>query len=213
MKSVPWGEVHECAVLSKLAYMCPSELTIPEGMVAQRFFDGREAGEDAQAYLWERADGGLYLCFRGTESRSDVRADLDVRRTRIAPGVRVHSGFHRQFASLIGLIEAELAARTQPPERLVVCGHSLGGAVATIAAAHLAASLFGSPRVGNRRFTKLVPQHLRVNNDEDPVPMLPMSLRFVHTPWHVDFNDAGEHRIPHACPQLFPQDRLLRHRA
>lgn len=211
---VPWRELHDCAVMSKLAYKEPGELdacteVIELGLVSHRFFDGREAGEDAQAYMWERADGRLYLCFRGTESRSDVLADIDVRRTRITCGVRVHTGFHRQFASLIGQIEAELAARPTPPHAVVCCGHSLGGALATIAAAHLAASLpegvrcytFGCPRVGNRRFARLfgrlVPDHWRVNNDEDPVPMIPMSLRFVHTPRHVDFNDAGEHRTRH----------------
>ena len=206
---VPWQELRDCAVMSKLAYMNPEELeACPEvidlGIVSHTFYDSREGDEDAQAYLWERQGGRLYLCFRGTESRSDVLADLDVRRVHLPRGVRVHSGFYGQFESLIGRIEADLTARAAG--RIVVCGHSLGGAVATIAAAHLAAALmdvrcytFGCPRVGNRRFARwfesLVPDHWRVNNDEDPVPMIPMSLRFVHTPRHVDFNDAGEYRV------------------
>jgi len=226
---VPWQALHDCAVMSKLVYRGPGELeACPEvaelGLKSQKFFDGNEAGEDAQAYVWERANGDLYICFRGTESRSDVFADLDVRHTRMIPGARVHNGFFRQFNSIIERIEVDIAARAKsvPMRTVTCCGHSLGGAIATIAAAHLAAAshdvrcyTFGCPRVGNRKFARwfarIVPDHWRVNNEQDPVPMIPLSFRFVHTPRHVDFNNAGEfqthsgdrwvfHRVVHlAC--------------
>jgi hypothetical protein len=69
----------------------------------------------------------------------------------------------------------------------VVTGHSLGGAVATLAAAYLRASgtavslyTYGSPRVGNAAFADFVSAQpggeIRVTHLDDPVPKLPPLL-------------------------------------
>lgn len=202
----PWDMLCKCCELSMLAYKEPDEV----GVEYDAFYDGRpNGGEDAEAYMWwEQGNSTVFIAFRGTESRSDVLADLDVRRARIRGRVRVHNGFHRQLHSVIGGIESDIRARL--PERVVVCGHSLGGALATLAAAHLAdlrvapdvrCYVFGCPRVGNRAFvrwfTGVVTEHWRVNNTDDPVPKIPISLRFKHVPCHVDFSDCGKHAVKH----------------
>ena len=72
------------------------------------------------------------------------------------------------------------------PLRVVCCGHSLGGALATIAAfwagltypsADIRCITFGSPLVGNEDFVldwrQVVGTRIRAVNGEDPVPSLP----------------------------------------
>lgn len=81
-----------------------------------------------------------------------------------------------------------------PGYRLTLLGHSLGGAVALLAALELDArglrprvTTFGEPRVGNAAFVKHVDDHLlshehengidyrRVTHVDDPVPLLPLT--------------------------------------
>jgi hypothetical protein len=77
--------------------------------------------------------------------------------------------------------------------KVVVTGHSLGGAMATIAAAYLRAAgltcdlwTFGAPRVGNGAFADFVTAQPglenRATDQDDPVPRLPpLFAGFRHT--------------------------------
>jgi hypothetical protein len=77
-------------------------------------------------------------------------------------------------------------------EEVYICGHSLGGAMATIAAVQIRNILekyehrikpivytYASPRVGNKQFAEIVQQSTkfcyRIYNTEDLVPCLPLS--------------------------------------
>ena len=87
-------------------------------------------------------------------------------------------------------------------------GHSLGGALCTLLAADLGASVksgsrnftvtainFGSPRVGNRAFVAmyndLVPDSVRVVNGDDLVPTLPALLGYRHVDHGVRIDTDG----------------------
>ena len=89
-----------------------------------------------------------------------------------------------------------------------VTGHSLGGALCTLLAADLGASVgsgsrnftvtainFGSPRVGNRAFVAmyndLVPDSVRVVNGDDLVPTLPALLGYRHVDHGVRIDANG----------------------
>lgn len=76
------------------------------------------------------------------------------------------------------------AVAAHPAYTIVATGHSLGGAVATLAAAYLRAAgysvdlyTYGSPRVGNDYFANFVTAQTgaeyRVTHLDDPVPRLP----------------------------------------
>lgn len=181
--------VYDSAIRSKLAYLEPEELkkSIPEAE-----FITSSGDEDAQAYFWRVGDT-VYVTFRGTSSIKDASIDLTLSRYRIKNKVRVHEGFYTQFKS----IEIEITKRLvhhSDASKIIFAGHSLGGALAQIAAAYygeifdysfVACHTFGSPRVGNTHFvewfSKHVDENVRVSNRFDPVPMVPTMHYWTHT--------------------------------
>ena len=96
----------------------------------------------------------------------------------------VHSGFNRAFLSVENQVLQYLKGSEDLP--LYVTGHSLGGALATLATWYLsgdqlaACYTFGAPRVGddglmNRYRTPIY----RIVNGADPVPCVPPSGRAI----------------------------------
>lgn len=147
--------------------------------VAPRFY----SSNGSQAHSWIQG-GVFHLAFRGTEELNDVFADLNLQRTRLFendPSILVHAGFLDYFNELKTDIQAELKASVNQFHTIQVTGHSLGGAVATIASAYfgnmintpaqasqevsltnfkpidktkkrIVCHTIGSPRVGNTNF-------------------------------------------------------------
>lgn len=111
---------------------------------------------DAQGFGATSSDGALtILAFRGTQADQprDLITDLSAWRSPFPGRGRVHTGFWTAYKELAGPIDAWL--KQVRPRRLLVTGHSLGAAMATLMAAlHEEAELvtFGCPLVGNREF-------------------------------------------------------------
>lgn len=141
-----------------------------------------------------------FIAFAGTNSLKDVRTDLTVADAPLPAGFfrdpprhapRVHAGFLRAYLSVRERVQAVAAERAAAGQRVVFCGHSLGGALATLAAldfaggrAHEAACVtFGSPQVGDAllaaAFDAAVPDSTRVVNPYDWVPRA-LSTQFEH---------------------------------
>jgi triacylglycerol lipase len=120
------------------------------------------------------------LVFRGTQrSYRDARTDLDCRILRSGGGeTGVHKGFGNAVDSLWDDIEPHLSGLACP---LFYTGHSLGAALAVVAASRRAPQAvytFASPRIGNEAFAASlanVPIH-RVVDDQDTVTSLPPKL-------------------------------------
>jgi triacylglycerol lipase len=162
------------------------------GLRQVAFFDDPATG--TQAFL-VKSDGAApftALVFRGTEQDlRDVLRDLETLQTPIGDaGIRVHDGFLRALDGVWGGI---LPALESLPGPVFYAGHSLGAALATLAASRRvpdAVYAFGSPRVGNRPFAdSLAAVRLyRVVDDADLVTTLP--------PEQLGFRHAGElHRL------------------
>ncbi len=138
-----------------------------------------------------RAPGLAVLAFRGSASFEAWESNLDARLVPLhggPPGLLVHEGFQADFEGVRAAAEAAVAGLPDDLP-LYVTGHSMGGAVAQLAAAALegrrvaAAYTFGSPRVATRAFDALVRvPHYRVVHDRDLVPGVPPAAAgFRHT--------------------------------
>lgn len=157
-----------CAELCRLVYGRPEFV---KGVLAAKKelgFDNVEwiGGESvkkrarsfgADGFVAER-DGTLYVVFRGTQLNrfEDLVTDLMAISEKDHDAGRVHAGFAETFerSEVEGRLEKLLANRSG---KVVFAGHSLGGAMATLAAASFGETgdqliTFGSPRVGDPVF-------------------------------------------------------------
>ena len=161
--------------------------------------------KDTQAYIIGN-DDALILAFRGTEITKvkDITMDLDAKLIR-GLGGKVHEGFSHAlnyvWDDIWNTLKAERKSRV-----LWVTGHSLGGALATLAVARLRQQkrqsvnglyTFGSPRVGNKSFADKFDQDFkrytfRFVNDNDAVPHVPPEdMNFSHIGTREKFNKKG----------------------
>jgi hypothetical protein len=146
------------------------------------------------AYLWPLLGGSLVLAFKGTDTFEDVKYDMNAGFIETDKGA-VHSGFYRKFKrvekSMLMALELVSASRMN---RVILTGHSLGGALVTIAACFIRQHFpsigridiitFASPKVGDLRYAEsvgnCVDSHVRLINQRDPVPKLPPDERYRH---------------------------------
>ncbi len=133
--------------------------------------------------------GEIVIAIRGTAGLADALTDLHCGVTVGPNWTPVHSGFNRTFETIKPQLAAILSKAGGRPVHCV--GHSLGGALATLAANWIKAQYkvpvklytFGSPRVGLNPFAIKTETRLdgiyRAVHRSDPVPMVPV-WPFVH---------------------------------
>lgn len=108
------------------------------------------------------------VAFRGTESRrleghndftgiiADVKADLNAKLVDSGRKGQVHKGFNSALDEVWGEIKPHLEDLAQAKRKIWITGHSLGAALATLAAYRYGQAqglyVFGSPRVGDQVF-------------------------------------------------------------
>lgn len=137
--------------------------------------------DGAQCHIvWN--DEEITICFRGTEpdELSDVLADLNAIPRKSMTDGWVHSGFRGELDKLWNLVTNIIDQHTEL--KLYICGHSLGAAMATLAASRVEDRVvelytYGSPRVGTRGFVKNAHvTHWRFVNNNDIVTRVPLAL-------------------------------------
>ncbi|MBY6211729.1 lipase family protein [Microbulbifer agarilyticus] len=139
--------------------------------------------------------GEALIALKGTSNGYDGLTDLNAGLKQFNTGGFVHQGFYYAFQSFLPELD-QFLANLPPDIHTVHCvGHSLGGALATLAADYLKAKsgcavnlyTFGSPRVGLSLFSDGALRRLgeknifRVYHRTDPVPMVP-TWPFIHVP-------------------------------
>ena len=176
----------ECAALVYLPLDQVQKQFKTWGLELCEFFDTY----DTQAFLARtpQEDGTMILAFRGTSSLKDWMTDVDINLVN-GPGGKVHDGFLCALNSIWRRLAKTLDA-ARGHRKLWITGHSLGGALATLATAKLRLELaqpvnglytYGSPRVGNEEFARnfdadFYYQYYRMVNNNDVVPRIPFRL-------------------------------------
>lgn len=135
-----------------------------------------------QAIILEN-DEYIFLGFRGTEPTSmrDIKSDAKATVKECEYGGKIHTGFDEAYNQTAVEIQQFLDQHAYKDKPLFITGHSLGGALATVAAKKLsheggiaACYTFGSPRVGDIEWTTGIKTPIyRLVNAADPVTMLP----------------------------------------
>lgn len=171
--------------------------------------------DGAQAYRF-RNDHDCVIACRGTEPNewNDIHADANAAAVLAETAGKVHRGFKREVDDLWPMLETALIDNDQP---LWFCGHSLGGAMATIAAGRCFLShinsvpeqlyTYGSPRVGDKRYINFVTlDHYRfVNNNDIVTRVPPVLLGYRHAGREVYINRNG--RLGRLCHIQRRRDR------
>jgi hypothetical protein len=175
------------------------------GLDEVRFFDQRST----QCFVASNRDVAV-VAFRGSEvwkrrdqqgepvAIADFMTNVDFWLTDWTGGARVHRGFKNALEEVWGELFPYLRALQGRGCRIWMTGHSLGAALATLAADRYGevqgVYTFGSPRVGNSRFKdRYAIRTYRFVNGSDMVTGLPPAGFYVHVgePKFID----GEGRI------------------
>lgn len=158
-----------------------------------------------------QASRTAFLSFRGSSDLADWLADFDVIPANYLPIAKfgqVHAGFQDVYECVRASIAANLAAATTGCDQLLVAGHSLGAALAVLAAPDIAEAMpvkasgtiepklvtFGGPRVGLPDFTSAFNAAIeccfRVVNFLDIVPLVPPAP-YVHVGAEIAIDGGG----------------------
>lgn len=205
-----------------LAYADPSfveEKLLEAGLSEFRNFDGKST----QCYVAHGDPEFAIVSFSGSDMRQregsgafDVLADwlvnLNFDRASSVQGGQVHGGFKKALDEIWDPPDCEgndslkkylENIRENGREKVWFTGHSLGGALAVIAAARYeeAAGVytFGAPRVGDREFVKRfdAPAY-RFVNGEDVVTGFPLRGRYRHVGENRIIGSDGQIRVARA---------------
>ncbi|OAA45501.1 triacylglycerol lipase FGL2 [Metarhizium rileyi] len=188
------------------------------GYIAVDHGNSRERNDQKDEFFGDK-NGTIIVAFRGTYSITNTVVDLGTMPQEYVPypapedgdngsledhgrrcnNCTVHMGFLHSWRMARGTVVPHLKTlkRRYPTYQIQLVGHSLGGAVACLAALELKLSLawddlvvttFGEPRVGNYQLARYIDRafqldgttdlehrsYRRVTHINDPVPLLPL---------------------------------------
>lgn len=193
------------------------------------FFDVSETGGQCMVCLYEKKT--IVICIRGSSEIIDWYKNFKATRTELKKtddsDMLVHSGFYNTFKSLQPLIfnHVQEIMKKEEIENIIYTGHSAGGSEAQICLTQLATMYpkskhtcltFGSPRVGNKSFVEtfhsLCSESLQFVNLYDPVPHLPLKLRFKNTDtwYHMKHKNLIRTKKINMCCRI-NKDAILQH--
>lgn len=203
------------ARLSNAVYTSdPKDANMPDGSAILSELQNRdEKFKEVFGFCEGRASAALiahddYLCiaFRGTDEKWDWRDNIDFFDKVGKYGCEFHEGFYRQYSQVWkDLEEAYKGEKSKKSRPLFFTGHSLGGAMATVATAiwvlngdrqFISTYTFGQPRaVTTETARTLAPmcgsRFFRFHNNNDMVPRFPtrsMGYSHVGQIYYIDKN-------------------------
>ena len=199
-------EVVYNASLAVLAYSKQEQIKWNEyGLELVSWIENKKS--DTQGFVATR-DKAIYVVWRGSESKKDFQNDASIDKVPfLNDGEKVHIGFKYCWESVVGdtydAIDTALENLQGETTDIVVCGHSLGGAVATLYAHsikkhyphyNVKCVTIGSPRVGNKTFKENYDSYeidtLRIVHNNDLVTHTPY-IRFYHVNYQLRLDNNG----------------------
>jgi hypothetical protein len=176
------------------------------GFVPTYVLDDKDT--NTQGYVGYRSsDSSIFVVYRGSTAIGDWINNLDAILTDYpkCSGCSVHKGFYKAEQGIIDKMITEVKSLKAkfPSYTVVVTGHSLGAAVATLTTLDfLDAGIspvrmfhYGSPRVGNTAFANYASAKIgdrnRNTHHKDMVPHCPMHERFTHHSGEWYETDSG----------------------
>ncbi|KAF7158169.1 hypothetical protein CNMCM5623_002835 [Aspergillus felis] len=185
------GVEEELPIYCDVGY-CP-DLERADTVILSRF----EHPGDTHGYVAvDHTHKTIALSFRGSVSIENWLTDFhtfhkDVTGINGCVGCKAHAGFWDATQAVSGCVfpRVRVAAQQYPWNRIVFTGHSLGGALATVAAAlfrqeaEVDLYTFGAPSVGNYEFAKFVSEqtagdNYRITHRSDIVSSGPTRLKW-----------------------------------
>jgi len=177
-----------------------------------------DAGTDTRV-MAASGEGFVIVCFQGTADLRNWITDLDCelvneRISESVSGAKIHAGFQQALKSVIPELRETLTRLALERRDVYFTGHSLGGALAMLAAARMQNEewrmqnenssrpipnspgiwlyTFGQPRVGNGAWARwydgrLKERSWRIVHAEDIVPRVPWLLRMFRHAGHEVF--------------------------
>jgi len=192
--------------LAVLAYSNKDQINWDElGLSLVKWIENKKS--DTQGFVATK-DKTIYVVWRGSESKKDFQNDASIDKVPfIEENEKVHIGFKYCWESVVGdtydAIDTALENLQGETTDIVVSGHSLGGAVATLYAYsikkhyphyNLKVTTIGSPRVGNKVFKENYDKSgidtLRIVHNNDLVTHTPY-IGFHHVNYQVRLDTAG----------------------
>jgi hypothetical protein len=162
-----------------------------------------------------KSNNTALLALRGTQPDdvSDIAHDLVAALIDWPEsGGRVHAGFATAIRALLHQIRQWIGDIQLDPGKLIVTGHSLGAAMATLAASVLHPGLLvtlGSPRVGDARFISTVQAAniQRIVDCCDVVTRVPPPGVYTHLPTFTYITRTAQ-RVSDPEPSIVEEDHL-----
>lgn len=181
-------------------------LVIKAAEYSSKAYDEHTISAGTTQVLTTEEKHAVWIAFRGTEGKiNDIVADAKVRKEVTDIG-KIHRGFYDAFALVNDDVCAFAKKAKDDGKKIYVAGHSLGGALATVAALYFIKNktnpdkviTFGCPRVVNKKTADIIDanyKHLfcRVVNNNDVVTRVPpRSLKYSHIGELWYFKGSGE---------------------
>jgi triacylglycerol lipase len=217
-------EAEMCAVLSHATYL--NRIDYPNFTLTAKFDN---AATDTQGLVGVAFGDTFMLGFRGSEETGTADWITDLKfilstypyAPASAAEMKVHYGFIQAYSSVRDAVLS--MTRDNSHRKVITTGHSLGGALAILAAMDIQQNIpgkeiscytFGGPRVGDPTFAaayeQLVPATYRFVNDADLIPAIPprgyqhvgklihMGANVVDTEGIIDaLKEKAEDHFPH----------------
>lgn len=184
------------AQCSQVAYKLERKKSFPKlGIKVEKILRDQEG--QVRGFLAMRGEEAI-VAIKGTASLEDAAADVDLSKVEFN-STFVHAGFKEYHDA----VRYDVYQFVKHHRRVLITGHSLGAAVATLLAMTIALdthtdvsiATFGSPRVGDNTFVELfnflIPDSTRVVHDFDIITRIP-KIGYYHINTELQLDDHGK---------------------